>query len=131
MAKKDNKKKNNAKNVPHRDNYARISYLYQLSNHLTSTHPILARGITRNMDLVGKKTVSKSSPNLKRTICKQCHSILIPGLNMTMYIENLSKEKRAINDVLVWKCDCGKCKRFPVGKGENIVFPDRDGVRID
>ncbi|EGW34220.1 uncharacterized protein SPAPADRAFT_134675 [Spathaspora passalidarum NRRL Y-27907] len=131
MAKKDNKKKNNAKNVPHRDNYARISYLYQLSNHLTLSHPALARGLARNMDLVGKKTVSKSSPLLKRTICKQCQSMLIPGLTMTMYVENLSKQKSPINDVLVWKCTCGKCRRFPVGKGEYVVFPDRNGVRID
>ena len=58
--------------------------------------------------------------------------MLIPGLTMSMYIENLSKQKSQHNDVFVNKClNCGKCKRFPVGKDRNyILFTDKQNENI-
>lgn len=139
MAKKkqqQQKGSNAPKGVPHRDNYARVSYLYQLSTQLSLQHnhqPILSRAMTRNLDLVGKKAVLKLGPSLKRSICKKCNSLLIPGLTMQIRLENLSRLKSSHNDVLIHKClNCNEVKRFPIGKDrEYIVFPDRDGVRID
>lgn len=89
--------------------------------------------MARNLDLVAKKTVLKLSPGLKRSICKQCNSVLIPGMNVSIRIENLSRAKSAHNDVLVYKClQCDERKRFPIGKDrEYVVFHDREGVKID
>ncbi|KAL6454591.1 Rpp21 Ribonuclease P protein subunit p21 [Candida maltosa Xu316] len=130
MAKK--KDKDNGKSVANRDNYARLSHLYQIGNNLaTSTnhsgHEILARGYNRNLDLLSKRTVIKLSPHLKRSLCKSCNSLLIPGLTVSVYIENLSKEKSKHNDVLIHKClNCDKIKRFPVGKNrEYVLFVDK------
>ncbi|RCK62834.1 Ribonuclease P protein subunit RPR2 [Candida viswanathii] len=128
MAKK--KEKGNGKSVANIDNYARLSHLYQISNQLTTSHPglgVLARGYNRNLDLIAKKTVTKVSPHLKRSICKKCNTLLIPGLTVTIYIENLSREKLQHCDVLVNKCsNCGECKRFPVGKNRDYqLFVDR------
>ena len=55
------------KSVPNRDNYARISYLYQISNQFYLAHPeyqALSRGYNRNLDLIAK-TVIKLSPHIK------------------------------------------------------------------
>ena len=49
------------------DNYARISYLYQISNQFYLAHPeyqALSRGYNRNLDLIAK-TVIKLSPHIK------------------------------------------------------------------
>lgn len=129
------KGKDKGKSVPNRVNYARISYLYQISNQFYLAHPeyqALSRGYNRNLDLIAKKTVIKLSPHIKRTLCKKCNTMLIPGLTMSMYIENLSKQKSQHNDVFVNKClNCGKCKRFPVGKDRNyILFTDKQNENI-
>ncbi|RLP66947.1 hypothetical protein L150_05730 [Candida albicans Ca529L] len=129
------KGKDKGKSVPNRDNYARISYLYQISNQFYLAHPeyqALSRGYNRNLDLIAKKTVIKLSPHIKRTLCKKCNTMLIPGLTMSMYIENLSKQKSQHNDVFVNKClNCGKCTRFPVGKDRNyILFTDKQNENI-
>lgn len=136
MGKKDNKKNNasTSKQVANRDNFARLNYLYQLSNHLITTptsktttssnnsslQSFLARGYDRNLDLLSKRTLSKLSPSMKRTICKKCHVMLIPGLTMSIQMENKSKQQDDKCDVLVNKClTCGECKRFPIGKDRN------------
>lgn len=56
-------------------------------------------------------------PSIKRTICKRCDSLLVPGVSSTNRIENPSKGgKKPWADVLVVECNaCGAVKRFPVG----------------
>ncbi|CAK9437227.1 uncharacterized protein LODBEIA_P16050 [Lodderomyces beijingensis] len=124
--------------MPNKENNTRLTYLYQLSNMFTTSTTsttrnsasILARGYDRNFDLIAKKTVSKISPNVKRTMCKRCHCLLVPGLTMSMRIENLSKTKDEKSDVLIYEClQCGQCKRFPVGRDrEYVPFHERNTV---
>ncbi|CUM45193.1 uncharacterized protein AC631_03481 [Debaryomyces fabryi] len=123
------------KNVPHIDNYARISYLYQASSHFATRpkYDILSRAIARNVNLISKKSVTKLSPILKRTICKGCQTLLVPGVNESIEIENQSKEKTPHNDILVHSCKtCGKKKRFPVGKNRTYkLFSEKDDEKSD
>lgn len=123
------------KSIQHIDHYARISYLYQASNHFAANpkYAILSRALARNVNLVSKKAVSKVTPGMKRTICKTCHSVLVPGINVVMEIENRSKAKAPQSDILVHTCNtCGEKKRFPIGKDRTYeVFSERDDVKID
>ena len=123
------------KNVPHIDNYARISYLYQASSHFAATpkYGILSREMARNVNLISKKSVTKLSPALKRTICKGCQTLLVPGVNETIEIENKSKEKAPHNDLLVHSCNtCGKKKRFPIGINRAYeLFSEKDDKKSD
>ena len=133
MGKKDDKKGgNSSKQIANRDNFARLSYLYQLSNHFTTSssptsnsqhlQTILARGYDRNLDLLSKRTLTKLSPSVKRTICKKCHVMLIPGMTMSIRIENNSKSHDPKNDVLAYRClTCGECQRFPIGMDREYV----------
>lgn len=120
--------------IPHKDHYARISYLYQTGNKfcLLPKYQLLSRGYGRNLDLVAKKAVLKLSPALKRTLCKRCNILLVPGLTMCMKIENESKEKSPHNDVLVHTClECDEKRRFPVGKDRQYeLFSEREDVRL-
>lgn len=66
---------------------------------------------------IGLKTQAKCAPEIKRTICKRCKSILIPGKSSTSKIENLSRgSRKPWADVLVIRCKlCEMEKRYPVG----------------
>lgn len=115
-----------------KDHYARTSFLFQAAHlHLQNGNPILARSMARNMDLVAKRTVLKLLPHVKRNFCKKCHSLLVPGLSMTVHLENLLKNQLEKADVLVVECmQCSTSKRYPVGKNRDyLLFCDRPGVK--
>ncbi|CCE82667.1 Piso0_002403 [Millerozyma farinosa CBS 7064] len=120
------------KSIPQVDGYARISYLYQASTQfsLDEKYQILSRALARNMSLVAKKTVLRLSPHMKRTICKNCNTVLNPGLSMSSRIENKSRRKAPHNDVLVYECNhCKAEKRFPIGKNrEHELYVDKHAV---
>lgn len=118
-AKNSSKKKRNPSNSrPATDNQARISFLFQAANTLIVTkYDKLSRNMARNADLVSKKSVTKLTPSLKRSICRNCNTCLVPGLSQKTYISNSSAAKSPHNDVLVHECcNCGTAKRFPIGR---------------
>lgn len=105
--------------------HARLSHLYQASTVLAAptegrdapVSPSLSRFFLQNLRAIAKKSVMRLDPSIKRTICKRCDSLLVPGVSSTTRIENPSKGgKKPWADVLVVECNaCGAVKRFPVG----------------
>lgn len=133
--KKDKKEKTNGgppKVIPHKDHYARINHLYGAANLLAQNkrHSILSRHCARQLDLVAKKAVLKLTPAVKRTLCKKCHAMMIPGLSVEIFIENLSNLKSPKSDVLVHRCmECNTSKRYPIGINRAYeVFSERKDV---
>ncbi|GMG26777.1 unnamed protein product [Ambrosiozyma monospora] len=136
-------------NVPKKDHYQRLTYLYKIGNIMssklvnsgsisqttkqgTNTFDILSRAYIKNLDLVSKKVVLKLHPNIKRTICKNCSRLVVTSPNSTMRIVNESKKKLPKNDVLEIVCECGTKKRFPFGKDPSYIpFAERDSVAVD
>ena len=120
------------RSVPQRDNYGRVSFLYQVLAHLAQNPKFktLSRAFAKNVDLLSKRTVLKMTPGLKRTLCKKCHNILIPGLTMEIRLENNSRDKKPSCDILVYRCLlCKSGKRFPVGKDPNyLLFSEKEDV---
>ncbi|KZF20882.1 Rpr2-domain-containing protein [Xylona heveae TC161] len=66
---------------------------------------------------VSLKSQIRLSPELKRSICRRCDTLLIPGSTSTTRLENHSRGgKKPWADLLVVECKaCGSVKRFPVG----------------
>lgn len=77
----------------------------------------LALQLSSHLRGVSLKSQVRLSHNLKRSICKCCNAVLIPGCTSTTGIENQSRGgKKPWADVLVIECNtCGSKKRFPVG----------------
>lgn len=77
----------------------------------------LALQLGSDLQTVSRKGQIRLSVDLKRSICKGCNTILVPGRTATHRIENASKGGRKPHaDVLVVECVlCGGKKRFPVG----------------
>ncbi|KAF2446994.1 Rpr2-domain-containing protein [Karstenula rhodostoma CBS 690.94] len=127
-----------AKGVPNKHLHSRSTFLYQAATYLTlragasdankaqdsvqssrapQNHLGLALQLGSDLQTVSRKGQVRLSSELKRTICKTCNTVLIPGRTATQAIENESKGgKKSWADVMVITCAlCGSKKRFPIG----------------
>ena len=124
---------------------SRVSFLYQAATYLAHTQwqPKLKEGndqhlcqqsdesgptplqkvplgtsnrLLSHLRGVSRKGQVKISPDIKRTVCKRCDALLVPGHTMTKYVENRSQgREKPWADVLVRRCKiCGCGKRYPV-----------------
>lgn len=77
----------------------------------------LALALGSDLQQVSRKGQLRLSVDLKRSLCKSCNTVLVPGRTASHEIENLSKGgSKPWADVLVVTCGvCGGKKRFPVG----------------
>jgi ribonuclease P protein subunit RPR2 len=131
------------KGIPSKHLHARTTFLYQAATYLTlrttpkvpwpdfepsqsvahahdlpfPDHCPLALQLCSDLQQVSRKAQLRLSVDLKRTMCKRCNTILVPGRTATQTIENTSKGgKKPWADVLVLTCKlCGGNKRFSVG----------------
>jgi ribonuclease P protein subunit RPR2 len=149
------------KGVPNRHLHARTSFLYQAATYLTlqvgaetssakgqdtlvynpskeasiSTHnpSLLGLHLGSHLRAVSLKAQVRLSSDVKRTICKTCNVLLIPGQTSTHILENASKKGgKPWADVLEVGCKiCGTKKRYPVGakrqpkKDERVQSSDK------
>lgn len=149
------------KGVPNKHLHARSTFLYQaaayLTLHVSTGHPEpvsshvsingvsdqksttpprahsgLALQLGSDLQTVSRKGQVRLSTDLKRTVCKSCNTILIPGRTATHEIENESKgAKKPWADVLVVGCTfCGAKKRFPVGATKQSKKKERRGKTL-
>ncbi|KAG7698250.1 hypothetical protein KL930_001911 [Ogataea haglerorum] len=117
------------KTVPKNDHYQRLGFLYQAAARL-DPDSALSRMYLRNMDVVAKKTVLKLDPSVKRTLCKKCHRLQVPGRTASIRIENTSNAQSPENDVLAVSCVCGALKRYPIGRDRNyVLFSEQNEIR--
>ncbi|KAF2465970.1 Rpr2-domain-containing protein [Lindgomyces ingoldianus] len=133
------------KGVPNRHLHARATFLYQAAAYLTlqagddglgletTEHPTqkesckqlsatrgnsgLALQLGAHLRSVSLKGQVRLSPHLKRSLCKTCNAVLVPGQNSTQVLQNKSKgERKPWADVLLIQCKlCGSQKRYPIG----------------
>jgi ribonuclease P protein subunit RPR2 len=120
-----------AKGIPNKHLHARSTFLYQAATYLTlqTTTPDIARKhsplalqLGSDLQQVSRKGQLRLAIDLKRSMCKSCNTILIPGRTATQEIQNPSKGgKKPWADVLVLTCNiCGGEKKFPVGAKKQL-----------
>lgn len=134
------------KGIPNKHLHARSTFLYQAATYLTlqaatqehvaaevardkeddsietQRHSPLALELGSDLQQVSRKGQLRLAVDLKRSMCKSCNTVLIPGRTLTQSIENPSKGgKKPWADVLVVVClICGGKKRFPVGATKQL-----------
>lgn len=76
-----------------------------------------SRQLLSHLHAVSRKAQISLSPNIKHSVCKRCHTLLITGSNCHERLENLSRgSRKPWADVMVRKClTCGTEKRTPTG----------------
>lgn len=87
------------------------------SQGLPMAHAPMARHLIAHLRGVSLKSQIRLSPAIKRSLCKRCDTLLVPGSTSTSRMENLSKGgRKPWADVLIIQCGvCHAEKRFPVG----------------
>jgi len=85
--------------------------------------------LSSHLMAVSQRSKVLVSEHVKRSICKCCNELLVPGRTATHHLENKSKEgKKPWADVLVVQCErCGFQKRYPVGQQRQAKKKDRLG----
>ncbi|GFO32143.1 ribonuclease p protein component 4 [Plakobranchus ocellatus] len=94
----------------HKEIFQRVNFLHQAANLVLKTDPSnieLCQHYISTMRLVAEKHVIRISPSIKRTFCKSCNVVLVPG--QTARIRGRSKSEP--HTVVTCKI-CGAIKRF-------------------
>ncbi|KAJ6789341.1 hypothetical protein PWT90_08996 [Aphanocladium album] len=91
----------------------------------------MSRSLLADMRVVSLKLLIRHRPELKRSICRYCDSLLVVEAGTCdAVVENASRGgRKPWADVLVVRCrTCGGAKRFPVGEPRNKQL--RKSVRL-
>ncbi|KAF1851701.1 Rpr2-domain-containing protein [Cucurbitaria berberidis CBS 394.84] len=144
------------KGVPNKHLHARTTFLYQAATYLTLQNAAeeskaclnlgdqtaqpgehqnerpspLALQLGSDLQQVSRKGQLRLSVDLKRSMCKSCNAILVPGRTANQLVENKSLGgKKPCADVLVVECKiCGGKKRFPIGAKKQLKRSKRKAV---
>ncbi|XP_028415927.1 ribonuclease P protein subunit p21-like [Dendronephthya gigantea] len=112
------KERREEKSLANKEAYTRMNFLYQASQTVLMENPQnveLSRFYIFTMKNIGQKLLCKIDPSIKRTVCKYCHSVLIPGVTSTVRVRG-KREKH----VVVTCLDCGTLKRFNTRKNYQL-----------
>jgi len=90
----------------------------------------LSREYSRSMKIVSQKAVVKMDPSVKRTICKQCSTVLLPGVNVSVRVQKSPSH----NHAMIYTCNhCRTSRRIPAppvldaaGKSDLVVGETMD-----
>ncbi|KIL62399.1 hypothetical protein M378DRAFT_81285 [Amanita muscaria Koide BX008] len=92
----------------------------------------LSRAYIDTMLTVGKKTTVKMDPSIKRTLCKRCQSVLVPGLTVSVRVRKSTSHRHALELTCTF---CGFERRIPAPpRTESSTERDLDlcsGVNIE
>ncbi len=135
------------KGIPNKHLHARTTFLYQAASYLTLQFSVrdgvqtsdrsdrsqiqqpssLALQLGSDLHTVSRKAQLRLAIDLKRSMCKSCNAILVPGHTATQVVENQSRGgHKPWADVLVITCKrCDSKKRIPVGAKRQLKKRDR------
>lgn len=98
--------------VKDQDHFQRLNFLYQAAHCVLAQNPDneeLARFYIHTGRNICKRLVLRQDPSVKRTICKKCSSLLVPGVTSSVRQRRWSRKRRAT----VVRClYCGLSKTF-------------------
>ncbi|KAH8119363.1 Rpr2-domain-containing protein [Phellopilus nigrolimitatus] len=70
----------------------------------------LARSYVKSMKIIGQKTNVKMDPSVKRTLCKGCNTVLMPGVTAKVRVKPLPSHGHAVNYTCI---NCSTSRRIP------------------
>ncbi|KAI0675402.1 RNAse P Rpr2/Rpp21/SNM1 subunit domain-containing protein [Trametes maxima] len=80
----------------------------------------LSRSYIGTMRIVGQKAMVRMDPSIKRTLCKECDTILIPGPTATVRVKALPSHGQAV----IYTClTCHTSRCIPAPPEEKIPVP--------
>ncbi|KAE8294546.1 Ribonuclease P protein subunit p21 [Larimichthys crocea] len=96
--------------IKDKEAYQRLNYLYQAAHCVLSQNAEnvkLARFYCFTQRTIARRLVLRQDPSVKRTLCKKCCSLLIPGITATVR----QRRKNSKTRFTVMRClSCGQSK---------------------
>ncbi|KAM6921003.1 ribonuclease P protein subunit p21 [Xenentodon cancila] len=119
-----------AVNLKDKDAYQRLNYLYQAAHCVLSQNPNnveLARFYCFTQKTVARRLVLRQDPSVKRTLCKKCCSLLIPGVTATTRQRRKNRKTR----FTVLRClSCGQRKTL-LNNPEYCLWAERPEAQLE
>ena len=103
---------------PEMENYNRINYLFQAAHAVLKENPQnvgLVQHYCLTLKNIARKNVLRLDPSMKRSICKKCCMLLIPGITASVRIRKRGKSWAAVTCL-----ECQVVKRFVVNKEHEL-----------
>ncbi|XP_078524589.1 ribonuclease P protein subunit p21 [Lissotriton helveticus] len=97
--------------VKDKEAFQRLNFLYQAAHCVLAQNPEnieLSRFYCFTERTISKRLVLRQDPSIKRTVCKMCYTLLIPGVTATVRQRKTHGQKRTVVRCL----SCGLVKRF-------------------
>ncbi len=107
MAKSKKKQKNLIKKLASE----RIELLFELAGEEYLIDPGRSNRYVRLARRIGMRYRVRLPSHLKRRMCKQCLSFLVPGGNSRVRLKD--------GNVIITCLNCGACKRYPYAPGKS------------
>ncbi|KAB5559093.1 hypothetical protein PHYPO_G00024890 [Pangasianodon hypophthalmus] len=101
-----------AANIKDKEAFQRLNFLYQAAHCVLAQNPKnteLARFYCFTQKTIAKRLVLRQDPSVKRTMCRKCCALLIPGVTATVR-QRSSQRQRA---TLIRCLSCGQTKKYP------------------
>ncbi|KAM4548017.1 ribonuclease P protein subunit p21 [Odontesthes bonariensis] len=109
--------------------YQRLNYLYQAAHCVLSQNPQnveLARFYGFTQKTIARRLVLRQDPSVKRTLCKKCSSLLIPGVTAT----TRQRRKKGKTRFTVVRClSCGQSKAL-LNNPDHSLWVDRPEAQL-
>ncbi|XP_006816338.1 ribonuclease P protein subunit p21-like [Saccoglossus kowalevskii] len=126
--KKGKKAEKRKYHVPNREAFHRMNFLYQAAHSTLVQNPNnieLSRFYIATMKTIAKRLVLRIDPSVKRTICKRCHTLLLPGITSTVRMR--AKRERHLVVTCIF---CKQVKRFLTREGHQL-WSEKPELRLD
>ncbi|KAL5507258.1 hypothetical protein ACEPAH_6714 [Sanghuangporus vaninii] len=86
----------------------------------------LARSYVKSMKIIGQKTNVKMDPSVKRTMCKSCNMLLMPGVTAKVRVKPLPSHGHAVSYTCM---NCSFSRRIPAPPTtEQVAQPVQDST---
>ncbi|RKO98927.1 hypothetical protein CXG81DRAFT_28278 [Caulochytrium protostelioides] len=129
---KGGSRKKSAESLPNRETYQRLNFLHQASQVLATTpgsaQHKLSTFYSKSFKRLAQKHVLRLSPQIKRTLCRGCDGIMVPGL--TADVQRLTQPNR--QELTRTVCEtCGSYRQYPISVPSRPLFEDRARTMSD
>ncbi|XP_068817271.1 ribonuclease P protein subunit p21 isoform X1 [Capricornis sumatraensis] len=114
--------------VKDREALQRLSFLYQAAHCVLAQDPenqALARFYCHTERTIAKRLVLRRDPSVKRTLCRGCSSLLIPGLTCTQRQRRCKGQRWTVQTCLT----CQRSQRF-LNDPRHVLWGDRPEAQL-
>lgn len=119
-----------AGNIKDKEAFQRLNFLYQAAHCVLAMNPEnteLARFYCFTQKNIARRLVLRQDPSVKRTICKRCCGLLVPGLTGTIR----QRSRKGKPKMTVMRClSCGQTKRL-INNPKHQLWVDQPQAQLE